>query len=491
MDLADVRREQVEWAARRLPERLSCLRRARLRLAANPAELAALVPRGNLAETLAAEVLPLLDAMRYLEVSSRRVLRERRVDPRGRPQWLWGTAVWTRHEPLGVVLVIGPANYPLMLPGIQLLQGLAAGNAVVVKPAPGCSECLLWLRQLLVESGVPQSVVRISGESPADAEAAISAGVDKVFLTGSAETGQVVQRRLSECGTPSVMELSGCDAVHVLEGASEPLVSSCVAFGLSFNNSCTCMAPRRLFVRDAVAEQLIGGICRELAARGVEDRPLSGPAAERAASAVRLALEAGAVLRLGRLDSDSASASASGREPLVGPVILDRVRPDMQVARMDMFVPVLSVLRTVDDDEAMQMSADCPYALSAAVFGRTQDCRRYARRLDAGCVVINDMIVPTADPRVAFGGRHRSGFGMTRGAAGLLEMTQLKTVIRARGFFRPHLDRPTPADAEVLEQLIGLEHARNPLAKLGAVWGMVRAAWKQRSFRVSLNRRGQ
>ncbi|MFM8477324.1 MAG: hypothetical protein ACKOEO_16200, partial [Planctomycetaceae bacterium] len=75
--------------------------------------------------------------------------------------------------------------------------------------------------------------------------------------------------------------------------------------------------------------------------------------------------------------------------------------------------------------------------------------------------------------------------------AGLLEMTQLKTVVRGRGFFRPHLDRPTPADAEVLEHLIGLEHSRNPLAKLGAVWGVVRAAWKQRSFRVSLNRRVQ
>jgi len=487
MDMAVVRQGQLEWAARRLPERLSCLRRARLRLAANPGALAALVQRGNRAETLAAEVLPLLDAMRYLEVSARRVLRERRVGPRGRPQWLWGTAVWTCHEPLGVVLVIGPANYPLMLPGIQLLQGLAAGNAVLVKPAAGGSACLERLRQVLVESGVPQSVVRISGESPADAETAISAGVDKVFLTGSAETGQIVQRRLAESGIPAVMELSGCDAVHVLDGASESLVSACVAFGLSFNNSCTCMAPRRLFVRDAVAEPLIGGICRELAARGASEEQLSGPAAERAAFAVRMALEAGAVLRLGRLDS----GLGPGREQLAGPVVLDRVRPDMPVARMDMFLPVLSVLRTVDEDEAVRMSAECPYALSAAVFGPTQACRRYARRLDAGCVVINDMIVPTADPRVAFGGRHRSGFGVTRGASGLLEMTQLKTVIRARGFFRPHLERPTPVDSEVLEQLIGLEHACNPLAKLGKVWGMVRAAWKQRSFRVSLNRRVQ
>jgi aldehyde dehydrogenase (NAD+) len=485
MDLAAARAGQVEWAGRPLSERLACLRRARLQLAEKPRRLASLVPRADQAETLAAEVLPLLDAMRYLEVSSRRVLRERRAGPRGRPQWLWGTAVWTRHEPVGVVLVIGPANYPLMLPGIQLLQALAAGNAVFVKPAPGCSACLEQLRQVLVESGVPSAVLQMCGESPAEAEAAISAGVDKVFLTGSAETGRVVLRRLSDCGTPAVMELSGCDAVHVLEGASEQLVSSCVAFGLAFNGSCTCMAPRRLFVREFQADSLIAGIGRELAVRGVAEQLLTGPSAERAAVAVRDALAAGAVLRLGRLDM------TSGRCQLYGPVILDHVRPELEAARMDVFVPVLSVLRTADEDAAVRLSAECPYALSAAVFGRALACRRYARRLDAGCVVINDMIVPTADPRVAFGGRHRSGFGVTRGAAGLLEMTQLKTVVRGRGFFRPHLDRPTPADAEVLEHLIGLEHSRNPLAKLGAVWGVVRAAWKQRSFRVSLNRRVQ
>ncbi|MEY3172126.1 MAG: NADP-dependent glyceraldehyde-3-phosphate dehydrogenase [Planctomycetota bacterium] len=483
MEFAGVRQGQAEWAARRLPERLACLRRARLRLAERPAELAALVPRDDLAETLAAEILPLLDAMRYLELASRRVLRERPAGLRGRPQWLWGTAVRILHDPLGVVLIIGPANYPLMLPGIQMLQGLAAGNAVLIKPAPGCSAVLAHLRGVLIEAGVPESVLCILGESPADAEAAIAWGVDKVFLTGSAETGRRVQQRLAECGTPAVMELSGCDAVHVLEGASEQLVSSCVAFGLAFNGSRTCMAPRRLFVRNTAADGVIAGICRELAARGATEQLLTGPSAEHAASAVRAALAAGAVLRLGRLES------TGGRELLYGPVILDGVLPQMEVARMDAFVPLLSVLRTADEAAAVRLSAECPYALSAAVFGRLSVCRRYARQLDVGCVVINDLIVPTADPRVAFGGRHRSGFGVTRGAAGLLEMTQLKTVIRARGFFRPHLDRPTPADAKVLEQLIGLEHARSPLAKLGAVWGMVRAAWEQRSFRVSLNRR--
>lgn len=482
MSMSQMRKTQAEWGALPLSERLGCLRRARLHLAGISRQVAEWVPRENMAETLAAEVLPVLDACRYLERCGRRILRERRVRLKGRPQWLWGTAVWTRPEPLGVVLVIGPSNYPLMLPGIQLLQAVVAGNAVFVKPAVGCSEPMQRLVGVLQECGLPIGLVQVLGEDPGEAANVISKGVEKVFLTGSVETGRAVLRQLAEMGTPAVMELSGCDAVHVLAGADLPLVVSGLAFGLLLNHSRTCMAPRRLFVMDEEAESVISGLCRELAARGIKEERLTGAAGAKAAQTVREALAGGAVLRLGRLEQ-----GADGDE-LYGPVILDHVRPQMRVARTDLFVPVLSVLRSADEESGLCAARQCPYALSAVVFGPVSASRGYARRLDAGCVVINDMIVSSADPRVAFGGRHASGFGVTRGPAGLLEMTQVKTIVRSRPFFRPHLERPTGVDAEVLEQLIRLEHSRGPLAKLGAIAGMVRAAWKQHLVRSAMNR---
>ena len=482
MSVSEMRRSQAEWGALPLSVRLGCLRRARLHLAGIARQVAEWVPRKNAAETLAAEVLPVLDACRYLERCGRRILRERRVGLRGRPQWLWGTAIWTRPEPLGVVLIIAPSNYPLMLPGIQLLQALAAGNAVLVKPAVGCSEAMRRLVGVLHECGLPAGLVRVLGEDPSEAARVISEGVEKVFLTGSAETGRAVLRELADTGTPAVMELSGCDAVHVLAGAELPLVVSALAFGLMLNGSRTCMAPRRLFVVDEVANSVITGLCRELKSRGVAEERLPGSAGAKAARAVREALAGGAELRLGRLEQ-----GADGDE-LYGPVILDRVRPEMLIARMDMFVPVLSVLRSTDEEQGLRAANQCPYALSAVVFGPVGASRVYARRVDAGCVVINDMIASSADPRLAFGGRRASGFGVTRGPAGLLEMTHVKTIVRSRPFFRPHLERPTGVDAEVLEQLIRLEHSRGPLAKLGAVAGMVRAAWKQRLVRNSMNR---
>ena len=99
------------------------------------------------------------------------------------------------------------------------------------------------------------------------------------------------------------------------------------------------------------------------------------------------------------------------------------------------------------------------------------------------------MIVPTADPRVPFGGRGQSGHGMTRGEAGLLEMTQLKTIVSTRRWFKPHLQTPTPVDADVLEQLIRIEHAAGVWQMLTAVPQMIKTTLAQLKFRKTLGER--
>ena len=147
-----------------------------------------------------------------------------------------------------MVLIIAPANYPLFLPGVQALQALAAGNAVLWKPAVGGTAPAEALRDVLVGCGLDPALLQVLGESPQAADDAIAAGVDKVFLTGSAATGTAVLTQLAAHRTPAVMELSGCDAVFVLPGAAIDRVAAAVAFGLRLNGSATCMAPRRLFL---------------------------------------------------------------------------------------------------------------------------------------------------------------------------------------------------------------------------------------------------
>ena len=476
------RTAQADWAAVSLPSRLKILKKLRQLIAADPRALANTVDRDNLAETLAAEVLPLLDACRFLETEATRILREKTVGQRGRPLWLWGNSVVLRPEPLGVVLIIGPSNYPLMLPGIQLLQAIAAGNAVLVKPAANGSQAMQTLVSMAVSAGSSEGLIQVLPEGSEAATEAIHGGVDKVFLTGSANTGRAVSRELAESATPSVMELSGCDAVFVLDDADLNLVSDCLLFGLTLNNSQTCMAPRRVFANNQQTDKILRLLKLKLATRKPESDQhsvTSQRAISFAATKIREAIASGAELVCG---------SITNATEVCGVAILDHVTSDMSIAQADIFAPVLSFIRVESAEQALRENSRCPYALSATVFGSPARCQQFARLIHAGCVVINDMIVPTADPRVPFGGRGMSGHGITRGEAGLLEMTQLKVIVATRRWFKPHLQSPTAADADVMEQLIRLEHAAHPLQSLLAVPKMIKATIEQMKIRRSQRR---
>lgn len=480
---------QGGWSNQSLKQRLKILRSLRHMIAADPRSLALKVNRTNVAETLAAEVLPLLDACRFLESEATRILAEKHVGNRSRPMWLWGTSVVLRPEPIGVVLIIAPSNYPLLLPGIQTLQAIAAGNSVLIKPAADCSNVLSLLVQMATSAGLPSNVIQLLPESSEAATLAIQQHVDKVVLTGSATTGQAVSRALADSTTAAVMELSGCDAVFVLDDADPELVSNCLLFGLTLNAGRTCMAPRRVFANNQQADKILRLLKSKLSRRLHEtaahehNASLSDIRALRfAASKIQDAVSSGATLLTGALNT------VSGQPELRGVAILDHVTADMSVAQSDLFAPVLSMIRVPSENQALLENAKCPYALSATVFGSPQRCQQFARRIDAGCVVINDMIVPTADPRVPFGGRGLSGHGLTRGEAGLLEMTQTKAIVAPRRWFKPHLQSPTAADADVLEQLIRLEHAASPLHSLMAVPKMIKATLEQMKIRRSQRR---
>ncbi|MFO0425855.1 MAG: aldehyde dehydrogenase family protein [Planctomyces sp.] len=504
--LTTARTSQTEWAAVPLQSHLKILKKLRLHIATDPRTLANTVDRDNLAETLAAEVLPLLDACRFLETEAARILKEKTVGQRGRPMWLWGNSVVLRPEPLGVVLIIGPSNYPLMLPGIQILQAIAAGNAVLIKPAENRSRAMQTLVSMAVASGLPDGLIQVLPECSDAATEAIRIGVDKVFLTGSANTGRAVSRELAESTTPSVMELSGCDAVFVLDGADLNLVSDCLLFGLTLNNSQTCMAPRRVFANHQQADEILRLLKAKIDARIVGwDKRSAGPPLDPHGGPA-LAMLAGPTLRDSGLERALRFAATKIREAvsngaelvcgsitnaaeLSGIAVLDHVTSDMSITQADLFAPVLSLIRVESAEQALYENSKCPYALSATVFGSPARCQQFARLISAGCVVINDMIVPTADPRVPFGGRGMSGHGMTRGEAGLLEMTQLKAIIATRRWFKPHLQSPTAADADVMEQLIRLEHAAHPLQSLMAVPKMIKATMEQMKIRRSQRRK--
>ncbi len=455
--MAAARAAATSWAEKPLHRRLEVVRNLRRRLGVEPELLAATADlpwRISSAETLTAEVLPLLDACRFLERAAPEILKPRRPRRRRRPAWLMGSKLEIRREALGVVLVIGPSNYPILLAGVQVVQALAAGNAVVVKPGRGGAPAMRCLEQALTDAGLPKDVLQVLSESVGDAEAAIDAGVDKVVLTGGVATGSAVLTRLAGRPTPAVVELSGCDAVIVRDDADLDLAARAIAFGMQLNGGFTCIAPRRLLVADSVLAELERRLWRRLSA------------------VPPIALPDGAQRRLEKLLDEAEERGgrmAFGRRPRLGacaPILLADTPHETVTALADVAAPVAAVFPVAGDAEALRTVASCPYRLGVSIFGSPAGARALARRVDAGVAVVNDMIVPTADPRVPFGGRGASGFGVTRGAEGLLELTTLKTVAVRSGSFRPHFDPVAADDAPLFAAFVQTVHG----SSLGRRW---------------------
>jgi acyl-CoA reductase-like NAD-dependent aldehyde dehydrogenase len=403
VSLTEARNAQAWWVLQPIPARIDFLRELRRLVAAHATELAstaAAVSGRPLAEKLASEVLPLTDACRWLERRMARVLAPRRCEREGRPFWMRGMSFEVQRQPFGVVLVIGPANYPLFLPAVQTLHALAAGNAVLLKPAPRTYPVASAFAKLTLSAGLGRGLLAILPESVQAARSAVARGVDKVIFTGSSENGRDLHGQLAATSTPAVMELSGEDAVLVLEDADLELVVRALRFGLRWNAGDTCIAPRRLIVVESVADELFARLSR-----------------------------AG--------------------------------------------IPPLLLARVPDEPAAVQCASAAGFALGVSIFSRNiARARVLAARIKSGFVLINDLIVPTADPRMPFGGVKASGFGVTRGEEGLLEMTFPHVVAVRRGKWRPHFDELGADAAQLFSSYILAVHGKGR-RRLGALRELV------------------
>ena len=456
---------QRAWARLSMKERVGVLRRARYALSHQSGALAAAMPvelSRTAADARVAEILPLLAACEFVEKNAARILAVRRLGGRGLPFWLSGVDAEVQRVALGTVLVIGPSNYPLFLPGVQVLQALVAGNAVVWKPGRGGKRVAEIVAGALYSAGLPRELVVVTEDTVEAGEAAIRGRVDKVVFTGSAENGRAVLRVAAERMIPCVVEASGCDAVVVLPSADLERVVKALVFGLRLNGSATCMAPRRVLVMGRRAEELVSRL-----ARAVECVPavMLGPAVWEQVMGLLAEAEASGAMVIGEMEGSE-----------MRPVLITNANLKMKIARADVFAPVLSVI-AVDGVEGVLAAQDaCPFGLTAAIFGEEREARAMAARLEVGTVLVNDLIVATADPRVPFGGRRMSGFGVTRGAEGLLEMTAVKVVSVQRGRGTRAYEATSEEHTEMFDGLILAGHSPTWRQRWRGLKQMVRRA---------------
>ncbi|MEM6691976.1 MAG: aldehyde dehydrogenase family protein, partial [Planctomycetota bacterium] len=251
-----------------------------------------------------------------------------------------------------------------------------------------------------------------------------------------------VMRAAADHLTPCIMELSGCDAVVVDASADLDLAARSIAFGLTFNGGATCIGPRRVLIPKDLQSDLISRLRDQIKDAAM---PLHPVAVDGFIKTVSRSLSEGANLSIGTFDPEAVRTDCC-----TGALVLSEVDSSMATASADVFGPVLSIMPVEDLDQAVSIVNDCPYGLAASVFGRASEIQTIANQLRVGHVSLNDIIVPTADPRVTFGGHRRSGFGVTRGREGLLAMTRPRVISRRRGPLRMHLRPRREGDTEML-----------------------------------------
>ncbi len=339
---------------------------------------------------------------------------------------------YTLREPLGVVGLIIPWNFPLMMCAWKLAPALACGNTAVLKPAEQTPLSALYLGELLIEAGLPAGVVNIltgQGET-AGAPLAAHDDVDKISFTGSTEVGKLILGAARGNLKKVTLELGGKAPNIIFADADVQAAAEGAANAIFFNQGQVCCAGSRLYVEAPIYDQVIetlSTIARSIkVGDGREPDTVMGPLV----SAEQLARVSGFVD--GGL-ADGATASAGGARIEGGgyfyqPTVLTSTRPDMAVVQEEIFGPVVVANRFESLEEVVAAANDSIYGLSAGIWTKDiSKAHRVAKRVQAGTVWINCFNV--LDASLPFGGYKQSGWGREFGHEVLSAYTQTKSVV--------------------------------------------------------------
>jgi succinate-semialdehyde dehydrogenase/glutarate-semialdehyde dehydrogenase len=343
------------------------------------------------------------------------------------------TATREYRQPVGVVGVIAPWNFPLILSVTDVLAALMAGNAVVLRPDEQSSFTALWAAALLDEAGLPPDVLQVvTGAGPVLGPPLI-AGVDFLMFTGSTRTGKVVAQQAAARLLGFSLELGGKNPMLVLSDADVSAAVDGAVRGAFIGAGQVCVSIERLYVHDAVydrfTEQFVQAV-REMRLSasleyGADMGSLTVPRQLQAVEAhVRDAVEKGATLLAG-----------GRRRPEIGPLfyeptVLAGVTRQMLLHAEETFGPVVALYRVSSDDEAVAAANDSRYGLNASVWSRSvPHAVSVARRLRAGTVNVNESYAATWGSTASpIGGMKESGVGRRHGAEGILKYTEAQTI---------------------------------------------------------------
>jgi phenylacetaldehyde dehydrogenase len=339
---------------------------------------------------------------------------------------------YTLREPVGVVAQIVPWNAPLAMAVAKIAPALAAGCAVILKPAEETSLTALRLAHLIAEIDFPDGAFNLLTGFGESAGAALTAhpGVDKVTFTGSTEVGRLILRAAAGNFKRVTLELGGKTPVIVLPDADVPRAIEGAARAIFTNSGQVCNAGSRLFIHDRHFDEIVEGVARIADSMklgsGLDAETQMGPLIsqaqrDRVRGYVRQGVDAGAALRAG-------DREIGGGGFFVSPAVLTGTDADMSVRREEIFGPVLCAMSFADEDldRIAAEANETDYGLGAVLWTNNLSvAHRLARKLKAGTVRVNG---GGLDPALPFGGFKQSGWGRENGREGIDAYTETKAV---------------------------------------------------------------
>lgn len=375
------------------------------------------------------------------------------------------------YEPLGVVGIVSPWNFPFGIPFSEVAIALACGNAVVLKPSELTPLAAEEIAAVFRDADLPQDVLQVIHGDGRTGGALVAAGIDKIFFTGSVATGRVVMKAAADSLTPVVLELGGKDPMIVLEDADLDLAARGAVWGAFANAGQVCASVERAYVHERVAGDFVDRVvshAQQLTV-GRHDEPGVdvGPLVSDRQFGIVKDLVDDAVQNGARL-------LTGGPDPRGGrffrPTVLVDVTPEMRIMREEIFGPVLPILTVRDEEEALAHANESEFGLSASVWSRSlRRARALARRLHVGSVWINDHMYSHNAPQLPWGGVKNSGFGRTHSKHGVYECVHVKMVGADSGRMpRPHYFPYGSRQAKFVPGLLRGVYGRGPVGRIAS-----------------------
>jgi len=438
------RETQRAWAARSVRERGRLVMKARRIILKELEEIALLISRETgkpVAEAIAMELTPSLDLMQHFARYTASLLWPRHISV---GQYaLMGRSSYEIYKPLGVVGVISPWNFPWATPLAEVVMALMAGNAVVLKPSELTPLTGLKIKDVLKRAGLADGLLRVVTGDGSTGAALVGAGVNKIMFTGSVATGKRVAEAAARYLTPVVLELGGKDPMIVLEDADIDNAALGAVWGAFANSGQACASVERCYVHETIAPQFIKAVVAETKRlrQGVgtdKSVDVGAMTSERQLLVVERhvdeAIDKGATVRTGGRRMEDSS------RVFFEPTVLTNVNHHMTVMREETFGPVLPIMTFKTDEEAVRLANDSMYGLTASVWTRNiTRGKRLAERIDAGTVMVNEVVYTHGIAQTPWGGVKQSGLGRTHGRAGLLELVHAQHIHVNRFAFLPDL----------------------------------------------------